>query len=68
MIITRMALTIWLTAAVSYGHKIEQNITLQLRFGTNRHSETGVMKAHWTGHDYAEMRVAGCVWPRKTWN
>jgi len=34
MTITRIALMIWLTAAVSQGREIEQNITLRLRFGT----------------------------------
>jgi len=36
-------------------HVLVHEITHVLE-GVDRHSETGVMKAHWTGTDYAQMR------------
>ena len=42
------------TAGVVLGHVLVHEITHILQ-GINRHSESGVMKAQWTGQDYSEM-------------
>ncbi len=37
------------------GHVLAHEIT-HILVGTNHHSRTGVMKAHWTAHDIEQMR------------
>src|SRR4051812_39203736 len=41
--------------AIVLAHVLVHEITHAVQ-GVNRHSETGVMKAHWTGHEYSLMR------------
>ena len=42
------------SAPVLLGHVIAHEIVHVLQ-GVARHSESGLMKAHWTGRDYQEM-------------
>jgi hypothetical protein len=39
-----------------YAHVLVHEITDMLE-GVEHHSETGVMKAHWTEHDVADMSI-----------
>ena len=38
-----------------FAHVLVHEITHLLQ-GIDRHSDTGVMKAHWTGRDFVDMR------------
>jgi hypothetical protein len=42
--------------AIVLAHVLVHEIT-HVAEGINRHSDSGVMKAHWTGRDFAEMRL-----------
>ena len=42
--------------AIVLAHVLVHEIT-HVAQGINRHSDSGVMKARWGGHDYSEMRV-----------
>ena len=46
------------------GHVLAHEIGHVLR-GTDLHSETGVMKAHWDGADYCTMRAKGLKFARE---